>query len=890
MVVGMSETTGLGSAQNLVRTFLIADVRGYTRFTMERGDEEAARLAGIFARIAREVVTAHGGEVPELRGDEALAVFTSARSALRAAVALSRCYAEQTEKDPSLPLSVGIGLDAGEAIPVEGGYRGGALNLAARLCSLAGGGDVLSSETVIGLARKTEGIAFLDRGDVTLKGLVAPVRVIQIAADSDLSRERSPLPLIPAMHPHNLPDEPTRFIGRSSEITAVAALLREPHTRLVTLTGPGGAGKTRLALQVGAILLDDYRDGVFFVDLGSLVDRALVPSAIAEVLGVEMAAGVPVMESLFDALKGRELLLMLDNFEHLLDAAPVVADLLDHCRELCVLVTSRIPLHLSREHEHVVPPLSVPNPKDVPDSEHLSQYESVALFLERAGAVKDSFVITDENAPAIAEICYHLDGLPLAIELAAARIRLFPPQALLQRLDRRLAILTGGARDRPTRQQTLRGAIDWSYSLLDEREKKLFARLSIFAGGCTLEAAEVVCQPEGDLESAVWEGMASLVEKSLLRQDGEAEQRFSMLETLREYAAEKLEGQDADSVRRQHVRWCLAIVAGHEDEDRWLACLDAERDNLRAALRFAHAHDSAAFARLVVSLAPYWRMRTEYAEGRAWVESAVADAEVLPPEIRAEVFRWAGFYARAATDHGRAEAYLEQALELLRDMDAGPPVVDATFERAANLYEGGDVEAAGPVMEEAARLAREAGDAFGEAKAQSGLGVLAWERGDWTRATQLTEDVLAVYRRLGNEWGIRHSLCILGYIARDEGRFTGAIPLYHQALQIDRERVNLWDIAFDLEGLATVEAAIGAAERAAVLDGAAAAIRERIHAPLHAVARARNQAYTEAARRQLEEEYWICAWSRGRAMTLEQTIDYALLEAPDATGQSGDVT
>lgn len=872
----MPGIAGPGNEQNLVRTFLIADVRGYTRFTLERGDEEAARLAEVFARVTREVVAAHGGEVTELRGDEALAVFTSARSALRATVALSRRYSEQTNEDPFLPLTVGIGLDAGEAIPVEGGFRGGALNLAARLCSLAGGGDVLCSETVVGLARKTEGIAFRDRGEVTLKGFVTPVRVIQIVPDSAPPGDYPPLQPILATLSDNLPDEPTPFIGRVQEIATVAALMREPQLRLVTLTGPGGAGKTRLALRVGALLRENFRDGVFFVDLSSLDDPALLPAALAGVLGVGMAPGVPAVESLMDALEERDLLLILDNFEHLLGAAPVIAHLLDHCRRVRALVTSRVRLHLSREHEHEVPPLSVPDPKDVLDVQQLAQYEAVALFVERARAVRDSFTVTTENGPAIAEICYRLDGLPLAIELAAARLRLFTPQTLLQRLDRRLALLTGGARDRPTRQQTLRGAVDWSYRLLDMGEKTLFARMSVFSGGCTLEAAEAVCHSEEDLECDVWEGIASLVEKSLVRQEGDAEQRFSMLETLREYAAEKLESQDADTVRHRHLNWCLDITVGSEDEDRSLACLDAERDNLRAALRFAHAHDSTAFARLVVRLAPYWRRRTEYAEGRAWAERAVDHAEVLPPEIRAEVFRWAGFYARAATDHGRADVYLERAVELFRDIDAGAQLVDATFNRAANLYERGDIEAAEPVMEEAARLARQEGDTLGEAKAQSGLGVLAWDRGEWERAARLTQDVLEVYRQLRNQWGIRHSLCILGYIARDEGRYTDAVMLFHQALEIDRGRDNLWDIAFDLEGLATVEAATGAADRAAVLVGAATAIRDRIHAPLHPAGRAHNKTYLGPAQSQMGNARWLEAWNIGTEMALEQVVDYAL--------------
>jgi class 3 adenylate cyclase len=337
-------------------TFLIADVRGYTRFTAEQGDERAARLADRFAELAEGVVEQHEGKVIELRGDEVLCVFPSARNALRGAVALQSAFRGAVRDDPSLPLLVGIGLDAGEPIPVRGGYRGGALNLAARLCSIAGQGEILASETVIGLARKTEGLAFVDRGEVTLKGLAAPIRVLQIAPEGELPDELPPLQPILVTHPTNLPDDSTPFIGREREIDQIARLLQDPHIRMVTLTGPGGTGKTRLALQVGNTLLYDYRDGVFFVALASMADPMLVPSAIAEVLGVKEEAGRSVLDTLVDHLGERHVLLVLDNYEHLLAASSVVSSLLDRCRELHILVTSRIPLHLAREHEHAVPP------------------------------------------------------------------------------------------------------------------------------------------------------------------------------------------------------------------------------------------------------------------------------------------------------------------------------------------------------------------------------------------------------------------------------------------------------------------------------------------------------------------------------------------------------
>jgi predicted ATPase/class 3 adenylate cyclase len=559
-VAGPVHTTASPPASSTLLTFLIADVRGYTRFTTEHGDEAAARLASRFAELTEGVVRRHEGQVVELRGDEALVAFPSARNALRGAVSLQSAFREAMTRDPLLPLHVGVGLDAGEAVPVSGGFRGGALNLAARLCSIAGAGEIFCSEIVIGLARKTEGITFVDRGEVTLKGLPRPVRVIQIAPEGGLPEELPPLQPILVTHPNNLPAEPTPFIGREREIAQIAGLLQDSHIRMATLTGPGGTGKTRLALQVGSTLLYDFRHGVLFVNLAPLTDPALVPSSIAEVLGVKEEAGKGPMESLVDALTGKHLLLVLDNYEHLLDAAPLIATLLERCRDLHALVTSRMPLHLSWEHEHAVPPLSIPDPRHLPDPERLTQYEAVALFIERARATDDSFTVTNQNAPAVAEICSRLDGLPLAIELAAARIKLFPPRALLQRLNSRLKLLTGGARDRPARQQTLRNTIDWSYALLSPEEQTLFARLSVFAGGCTFEAADAVCNPEGELDAL--EGMISLVDKSLLRREGgDDEPRFVMLETIREYAAERLNVEGGTrQLQGCHLRYYLGFA------------------------------------------------------------------------------------------------------------------------------------------------------------------------------------------------------------------------------------------------------------------------------------------------------------------------------------------
>jgi len=761
-----------GREKAAIRTFLIADVRGYTRFTVDQGDEAAAQLAVAFAAIAREVAAQHEGEVVELRGDEALLVFDSARHALRAAVALQERCAEQSAVDPSLPLHVGVGLDAGEAIPVEGGFRGGALNLAARLCSLAGGGEILCSETVLGIARKTDGIALADRGDVTLKGLAAPVRVMQVAPEGELPAELPPLQPILDAHPTNLPDEPTPFIGRETEIAQVTGLLRNPHVRMVTLTGPGGTGKTRLALQVGRSHLQDFRDGVFFVDLAPLADPDLVPSAIAEALSVEIRAGVSAVSGLTDVLERKHLLLVLDNFEHLLAAAPVVADLLERCRELHVLVTSRTPLHLSWEHEHVVPPLLLPDPNDIADPDRLAHIEAVALFCERARAARSSFAVTSENASALAEICHRLDGLPLALELAAARTRLFSPQALLERLDKRLQLLTGGARDRPTRQQTLRGAVDWSYSLLEEEEKGLFARLSVFWGGCTLAAAGAVAGDQGD---DVLDGVASLVEQSLLRQSGEQEPRFVMLETIREYAAERLEDLgDAEQLREEHAGYYLvlaeegAVALQKPEPGPWLERLEDERDNLRTVLkRFQERGDVDRGLRLALALQRFWMVRGPLSEGRRWLESFGALGGAA--SLRAAALSAAGRIAAAEGRLRDSADLVERSLRLYEQLGDQRGRAEGLGGLAHAWYHSGEVERADELLRRTEMEARESGDERLLAASLRFQASFAEERRDAERSRLFGEESLALYRTQEDDEGVADVLRILAGAAYGAG-------------------------------------------------------------------------------------------------------------------------
>jgi predicted ATPase/class 3 adenylate cyclase len=919
-MTGTAETDAAAPAETraLLLTFLIADVRGYTRFTGERGDEAAAQLADRFAGLCEELIGQHDGKLIELRGDEALAVFSSARSALRGAVALQQAFRQAVIDDPSLPLMVGMGLDAGEPIPLRGGYRGGALNLAARLCSIAGTGEILASEGVIHLARKTEGLDFIDRGEVSLKGLASPVRVLQIAPEGELPKDLPPLQPILVTHPTNLPDDPTPFIGREAEITAITALLQRPGVRLVTLTGPGGTGKTRLGLQVGNSLLYSFRDGVFFCDLAPLTDPALVPSAIAGVLGVKEEGSKELREVLIEHLGNKDLLLVLDNFEHLLDASATVSSLLDACRELHILITSRIPLHLSREQEHAVPPLSVPDPRVVQDVASLSQYESVALFIQRAKAARDSFAVTDENAPAVAEVCARLDGLPLAIELAAARIKLFPPQALLQRLDSRLKLLTGGARDRPSRQQTLRGAIDWSYSLLSDKEQVLFARLSVFAGGSTFEAAEAVCDPEGDLD--LLEGLASLVDKSLVKQAGEEEPRFTMLETLREYATEKLDERgERPAIAEAHARYYLELAMNAQIEARsaWFSRIDAELDNVRVALRWALEHDPEQALRAAIAVSRYWEGRGGFSEGEAWLQEAFERGESVSLEQRALALTWLAGYRRMFGDMESAASLAEEGLLLARQSGKSGAIANALTETAQQAVFRRDTDTARRAVEEGVPLARSSGEsaslsellqtggsiAVCEGKVEKARDLLeeAWAiqrkdgdfgsvpwmlaglallRGDPADAQAKAEEHIALSESMGGIWFVRsHTVEMLAraYILQED--LSAARALLHSVVAALTESGVKLCRAHALEGFARLALAQDQPERAVRMLAGSFAIQEALGMTVLPIERLLLDQTVEAARATVDVATFARAWEEGMATSAEEAIAFALGEA-----------
>ena len=725
-----------------------------------------------------------------------------------------------------------------------------------------------------------------------------------------------------------LPAPLTPLVGREQEIAAVCALLWRPEVRLVTLTGTGGVGKTRLALGVAAAVNADFADGICLVALAPLIDPGLVLSTIAQALGVQEQGSRPLLEGLQDHLREKQLLLLLDNFEQVVSAAPVVAELLVAAPRLRVLVTSRTSLHLSGEHEFVVPPLALPDLRNLPPPDRLLQYGAIRLFVARAQAAHSAFVMTGENATAIAAICQQVDGLPLAIELAAGRSKLFAPQALLSRLRNRLTLLVGGAQDLPLRQQTLRGTIAWSYDLLGQDEKALFRRLAVFVGGCTLEAAEAVCTAQGDLLIDVLEAVAALVDKSLLRQETQADgqPRLLMLETIREYALERLATSgEAEAVQRQHAIFFLRFSEEAEPKIRgaehflWRTRLEVEHDNLRAALRWTLESQEAEMGmRLAFSLVAFWRATNQDREGRNWCEQVLAQPGTSArTAARAMALLAAGAMTMYQGDLPQAQLLLEESIAIGREVgrDAKRTLALALALLAYGALLQGNLGAARELAEEGVRLFREVGEAWGTALALNHLGRatlelgdpvaarplleesaalfragnmqrlalplntlgrVALRQGDDTGARAYCEEALAVAQATGDELFIAEALAQLGTVALHVGDSGQATALYQQSLTLIWTRGYRECIAEDLAGLAATASLLGQPERAARLFGAVEALREVSGIRLSPLPRADYDRAVEGIRAHLDEATFAQAREKGRAMPLEQAIAEAL--------------
>jgi predicted ATPase len=737
-----------------------------------------------------------------------------------------------------------------------------------------------------------------------------------------------------APRPNNLPVQRTALIGREHEAAALRQLLSREEVQLVTLTGPGGIGKTRLALQVAGEIADQFPSGVAFVPLAAVGEPGLIASAIAQALLVSESGNQSPQESLKEYVSGlsQPMLLLLDNFEHLVSAAPVVAQVLTSGPKLKVMVTSQAPLHVYGEHEFPVPPLALPNLKLIPPLQELSRLPAVALFVERARAVKHEFALTKENAPAVAAICARLDGLPLAIELAAARIKLLSPSAMLVRLESRLNLLTGGALDLPTRQQTLRSTVDWSYGLLNVSEQTLLRRLAVFSGGCTLEGVEAVCDTKGDLGLDVLDGMASMVDKSLARQveQVDAETRFVMLSTIREYALERLsQSDDEAATRRAHAAYYLVLAEeGAEDSvahPEWLDRLELEHDNFRAALDYLiKTRDADWGLRLGAALFHFWETREYLTEGHGAITRLLAmEGAAARPKLRARLLFAAGILAVEQGDHGSAQQLLEESLNTclaLNDnhgvavalnalavnaRDRGEfAVATSLFERCLAIWKNlGDSAAIGRALsnlasvmklqgeyarasllyDECLIMFRKAGDDAGFAWTLNYLGDVAREASDFATARSFCEQSLAAFRQLRDGWGIASALSDLAGLCSDQGNNDEARRLYGESVKLFQELGHKRGIARVLECLAASAAAQSNAELSLHLAGAAAALRQRLGAPLTPAEQPRLEKALEFARRALGNAAGLAAWMEGWAMPLDQAVDAALDSAAQPT-------
>jgi len=906
-------------------TFLFTDVEGSTSL-WEREPKAMSEALSRHDEILRTAIEAHNGYVFKTVGDAFHATFSAAPDALQAALEAQRALLREAW-GPTGPLRVRMALHTGVAEERDEDYFGPTLNRVARLLSAGHGGQILLSLATRELVQDglPDDSGLRDLGARRLKDLSSPERVFQITAPG-LRSEFPPLETLDIRR-NNLPAQPTPLVGRERELEEILALLRSSHVRLLTLTGPGGTGKTRLGLQAAAELTDEFEDGVFFVALAAVADPSLVAPTITRTLGLAESGNQPAEELLEDYLRDRQVLLVLDNFEQILESASLLDALLSVAPGLKVLATSRTPLGLYGEHEFPVGPLSLPDTGSLPSVEHLTRYEAVRLFVERARAIRPDFSLTEENAPAVVEICARLDGLPLAIELAAARIKLLSPQAMLSRLDSRLKLLTGGARNLPERQRTLRNAIAWSYEMLDEGEKTLFARLAAFSGGSTLEAVEAVCDPRGDLPEDALDVVSSLLDKSLLRQEeGQgAEPRLMMLETIREFALEKFEeSDDTEAIRCAHAEYFLALAEEAEPElwgpedAAWLNQLEQEHDNMRAALSWAIGHEEAELAlRLGGALRWFWNMGGYYGEGRSWLEAALARDGWAPAHARAKVLEGVGWLANQQGDLDRAEAAAEEGLELSTEAGLGEVVV-ADFQNVLGdaARHRGDYERAAELLEMSLALHRAARDTRGVAWSLGNLANVASDRGNYERAKNLYEEGLALSRGLGGAELLGAYLISLGDEYLLEGNLERATKLNEEAAELYRKRgrKGLLQIALDnlgwsalirgdlqraetlheeslvlcrelgdkliglesIEGFACAAGAGGAAERAARLFGAVEALREA--AGYHQATRAHSlrEPYLAAARSQVGETAWAEAWEEGRSMTFEEATAYAL--------------
>jgi predicted ATPase/class 3 adenylate cyclase len=890
----MTEAPGRGGIDHPLpsgtATFLFTDIQGSTEMVQRLDLSFWEEILETHHRLLREQWTSHDGHEVKTEGDAFFVAFHLATDAVAACVAAQKSLAAHPWPEDA-QVRVRMGLHTGQARLVgESDYVGLDVHRAARIVSTAHGGQVVMSDAtrILVDGHLPDGITLVDLGEHRLKDLTRPEHLYQLKVDG-LNPE---FPALKSLNyvPNNLPTMLTSFVGRDNELARGRELLG--GSRLLTLTGPGGTGKTRLSMQLAADVSASFKHGVFFVSLAAISDPELVPSTIAKVVGLQNVGKRPPLEALIDYLKEKQMLIVLDNFEQILPAAAAVSDVLSETLEVKIIVTSRAALRVYGEQELPVPTLALPDPAALPPLEVLSQYEAVRLFMERAMTVKPDFQVTKENALAVARITTLVDGLPLAIELAAARIRIFTPQVMATRFQTSLAELTGGARDLPARQQTLRGAIAWSYDLLDDDVRTLMTRLAVFVPSGFLEDIESICGDLGGRPIDVLSGIETLVEQNLVRPLDEGDQpRFLMLHVIREFALGQLAaGEEDDEIRNRHADSFLRHAeeaAPHvleADSKKWLDLLDIEHDNIRAALDYwLVTRKSEEAMRLVGATWRFWQLRGHLLEGRERLDSVLA----LPgtddyPKARMLTLEAAGGIAWWQGDIAACKSYYEQALALARKVGSKAELANAIYNLGFPLGESiENAERALELTREALAIFEDLGDRVGVARARFSMSkdLASVERFDeaWDSAHQAA----ATFRELGLRFGLIWAL-------HAEGRWATRLDLFDRAreplaegLRLQAESGDVAGISVFLGDYADLAIALGESERALRLRGASSAIQAQTGASVEEflstafVGRYRiDQNVSDERTRALLEE--------GRAMTPDEAVGYAL-----ATGETG---
>lgn len=914
-------------------TFLFTDIEGSTKLAQEHPDEMPSLIAQ-HNEILNESIVAHHGFTFRIVGDSFSASFHTASDALNAALDAQRKLQNESWSPASIKVRMGINTGAAQWKDDPQGqsafYEGYAtLALTQRIMSVGHGGQILLSQTTHDLVKdehdsKTE---LRDMGEHRLKDIAKPEHLYQVVA-TDLFSDFPPLTTL-ATSTHNLPLQLTSFIGRERELTEAKKLLSS--TRLLTFIGPGGTGKSRLSLQVAAEQLSKFKDGIWLTELAPLADPTYIISTIASTFHLREVQGVPLSETITNYLRGKHLLLILDNCEHLIEACAKITDqLLHNCPNLKIIASSREALGIDGETVYNVPSLALPSARDGRSKDWM-EYESIRLFIERAIQANSQFTLTGENAPAVAQICERLDGIPLAIELAAARVKLFTPQQIAERLGDRFKLLTGGNRAALPRQQTLHALIDWSYLTLNETEQNVLCQLAVFSGGWTFEAAESVA---GAMEAM--EGLSGLVNKSLVHvEEQEGQSRYHYLETIRQYAMEKLlESGDAVGVRDRHLAHFMELsrrAEGHFKTPQrlaWMNRLESEHDNIRAALGWALDSEPESALEMACLLSTFWMSNNHLTEGCNWCQAAITRAEELlmdrdkiaPTLARAYVVL--AILSVNRGEHSTGLIAAKQSVDLARELDDKSILVHALgfvgFSSAflgdvelafAALHEAEDIcrkmgyrqelaevlqaltyvtmevhgskatEQLQAYMEESLALSQGSMDPESAVRTEGLLARLALFRGDVNEARKHADLMLDRHREMGDQLAVTGHQSEMAHAARQLGNFEEALTLYHETLPDWQKIGHRGAVAHQLECFAFIANAQEQGERAVKLMSAAEALREASNSPRTPQERIEYDNELASLRAGIDEQAFTSLWAEGRSMTMEQAIEYALSEA-----------